>query len=226
MPLSVPKILLGFLFVLIITNLAFVNVYIFNILPSEFKQIKLTQANSVSTDTNLLDVNQDNCSSLCQTSILSAVDTLEKKLSSLSAQKTLPPPTTQAGLKSSASASLPLENYVPLGTGSTTKNEWEDINGAESYINTASYPNIKTVYFEVSMRVPTKNGRVSARLYNVTDKHPVWFSEVSTEQDKSTFVGSAPITLDAGNKLYRVQMKTSLQYESILDFAKIKIITQ
>ncbi len=117
------------------------------------------------------------------------------------------------------------EFFIPLGPGSTQNDQWEDITGAGAYIDTGSYANIQTVYFEVSMRIPTKNGTVYARLYDVTDKHPVWFSDVSTSSDTSTFV-AAKIKLDQGNKQYRVQMKTTLKYPSTLDFARIKIITK
>lgn len=111
-----------------------------------------------------------------------------------------------------------------MGSGETIKNEWEDVAGTDVYVNTANFASIKETYFEVSMHIPTKNGLMSARLYNVTDKHPVWYSDVWTDQDKSTFL-AAKISLDSGNKLYRVQVKTSLEYQSLLDSARIKIIT-
>lgn len=117
------------------------------------------------------------------------------------------------------------EFFVPLGSGSTQNDQWEDIAGVEAYIDTNSYAQIQTVYFEVSMGIPTKNGVVYARLYNVTDKHPVWFSEVSTDSQTSKLVATQ-IKLDPGNKQYRVQMKTTLKYPSILDFARVKIITK
>jgi hypothetical protein len=117
------------------------------------------------------------------------------------------------------------EYFIPFGSGSTQNNQWEDIPGVEAYIDTKSYAQIQTVYFEVSMGIPTKNGVVSARLYNVTDQHPVWFSEVSTDSDTSKLV-TTQIKLDPGNKQYRVQMKTTLSYTSVLDFARVKIITK
>jgi cation transport regulator ChaC len=112
-----------------------------------------------------------------------------------------------------------------MGTGSTTKSDWEDVAGSDVFVDTNNFAGIKTVYFEVSMHIPTKNGTMTARLFNVTDKHPVWYSDASTDQDTSTFVASK-ITLDPGNKQYRVQLKTSLQYPSLLDSARIKILTQ
>lgn len=124
---------------------------------------------------------------------------------------------------STTTATSAREYYIPLGTGSTTNNQWEDVAGAETYLDPASYTGIRHVYFEASLRIPVANGTVYARLYNVTDNHPVWYSEVSTSKGTSTRMVSENITLDKGNKLYRVQMKTSLQYPSYLDFARIKI---
>lgn len=149
-------------------------------------------------------------------------DSVEQAISALP-QPT--PVTIQKTTTIRTSGSSVKEFFIPLGSGSTENDQWEDITGAEAYIDTGSYSQIQTAYFEVSMRIPTKNGTVYARLYNVTDKHPVWFSEVSTESDISKFVATQ-IKLDPGNKQYRVQMKTTLRYTSLLDFARVKIITK
>ena len=63
------------------------------------------------------------------------------------------------------------------------------------------------------------------RLYNVTDKHPVWFSDVSLEGGTPALLISKPITLDSGNKTYQVQMKTSLKFQAFLDQSRLHIIT-
>lgn len=124
------------------------------------------------------------------------------------------------------SSSADKEFYIPLGAGQTTNDQWEDVAGLTAYIDSTKYSKIKTVTFEASMRIPTANGIVYARLYNATDNHPVWFSEVSAFSNTSSLFVSPPITLDTGNKLYKVQMKTSLKYESILDQARVHILTQ
>lgn len=116
--------------------------------------------------------------------------------------------------------------YLPLGGGSTKNQEWADIPGLSSYIDPASYGKVKTVIFEASLRIPTANGRMYARLYNKNDGRPVWFSEISSEGATSTLIQSLPITFEAGNKLYQVQAKTSMGFESFVDFARIKFITE
>lgn len=163
-------------------------------------------------------LNQTSCGEDCRQEIQESVQ---------AAINALPPasPTIIAKTTTKTQASSVKEYFIPLGSGSTQNNQWEDIPGVEAYIDTNSYSQIQTVYFEVSMGIPTKNGVVSARLYNVTDKHPVWFSEVSTDSDTSKLVATQ-IKLDPGNKQYRVQMKTTLSYTSVLDFARVKIITK
>ncbi len=116
------------------------------------------------------------------------------------------------------------EFYIPFGSGQTQSSEYE--NGAEAYIDSSKYGKIKTVTFEASMYIPTVNGRMYAQLYDVTDQHPVWFSEVSTDSGQSQLLVSPSITLDSGNKLYQVQLKTTLSVVSILDQARVHIITQ
>lgn len=128
---------------------------------------------------------------------------------------------------STASAAGDVKEYsIHIGSGSTKSDSWEDIGGLNAYINTDNYPQIQSVVFEASLRIPTANGTVYARIYNKTDSAPIYSSEVSTNSDNSTFLQSKSFSLASGNKLYIVQMKTTMKYESLLDIARIKIITK
>jgi len=132
-------------------------------------------------------------------------------------------PTTQP-----ATIAQPLakEIYIPLGNGSTKSQEWVEIPGAEAVLDTANFPKIKSMIFEAFLRIPTGNGRAYAKLYNVTDKHDVWFSEVMVEGGNTQRVESKNIGLDAGRKVYRVMMKTAMGYEAVLESARLKIILE
>ena len=99
------------------------------------------------------------------------------------------------------------------------------LDGAQVYIDTALYDSIKRVTFEVFLRNPTGNGRTYAKLFNATDKHDVWFSEVYFEGG-GLVRKEATITLEPGNKLYQVYLKSSLAYDVYVDNARIHIITQ
>ncbi len=117
------------------------------------------------------------------------------------------------------------ETYIPLGTGTTSKTDWEDITSTDTTLDPSNYVSIKEVYFIASLKNPTQNGSVVAELYNVTDKHPVWNSQVVMNGPVTQTITSPIITLDNGNKLYRVKLKSTLGYQVSLDNAKIKIIS-
>ena len=161
------------------------------------------------------------CSPLCITAIENATT------SSVATTTISTPPSKPTSSKTPAvTTGLPKDYFIPLGTGFTQDNNWVNVGGTDITIDPASYGKIKQVVFQASMHIPVANGTIYARLYNVTDNHPVWYSDVSTSEGSSTMVSSANITLDAGSKLYRVQIKTSLQYPSYLDFSRIKITIQ
>jgi len=117
------------------------------------------------------------------------------------------------------------EFFIPFGSGSSTAGDWQDVQGIQATIDTANFPGLKSVTFEATVRIPTGNEVAYIRLYNVTDKHPIWFSEISLEGGTPKLLISRPIILDSGSKLYQVQMKTSLKFQAIFDQARLHIIT-
>lgn len=118
------------------------------------------------------------------------------------------------------------EVYVPLGTGSTTSRDYKEMVGVEAVIDLDHYPPIKSVIFEATLRIPTANGRVYAKLFNVTDQHDAWNSEVYTEKPEGYRAEANDVSLASGRKLYRVMMKSTLGYEAVLDGARVKIVLE
>lgn len=151
---------------------------------------------------------------VCPVSCISLIDSVKSSSTAVPA----------AIIKSSGSTAK--EYYVPLGSGTTQKSDWEDITATETLIDPSNYPGIKEVYFVASLRNPTQNGQIEAQLYNVTDKNPVWNSHVIMNGPASQTIQSEKITLPTGTKLYRVQLKSSLQFQAYLDNAKVRIIIQ
>lgn len=117
------------------------------------------------------------------------------------------------------------EYYIPLGGGKTKSNEWTSLLSAEAYVDTDRYPRIKQAYFEAYLSIPTGNGQVQVKLFNVTQKHDVWFSDVSSIGHEVTR-REVPISLEPGNNLYRVMIKASLEYDVLVENARIKIVTE
>lgn len=117
------------------------------------------------------------------------------------------------------------EYYVALGSGSNSTSDWADVGGASAYVDSSKYGHIQKVTFEASVIIPTGNQTAYARLFNKTDQHPVWFSDVSLQGGQAQLLISSPITLDSGQKLYQVQMKTQLQFPANLTQSRIHILT-
>lgn len=216
------EVVLAVLVVLLIGNVAFLN---YKVLydagdkeaeehnDSDFNIVDLASPSAEQID-KLQGKTIDSCSPY------SCVDLIRQATESLS------PKTATSKSTAGLSTGSAKEFYVTFGSGQTLSDEWEDIPGLSAYIDSTKYSKIKTVTFEASMRIPTANGRVYAQLFDDTDKHAIWFSEVSMEGNKSQLVISSPIQLDLGNKLYKVQMKTTLKFLSILDQARMHIITE
>lgn len=154
------------------------------------------------------------CSSSCMEEIQKATRTVSASVG---------PSTVPAISTPAPNSNAVKEYYVPLGAGSSSSDEWENITGAQAYVDPASFSSIKKVVFEASMQIPTGNQTAYVRLYNVTDSHPVWFSEMSLDGGASKLLTSDSITLDTGNKLYRVQLKTQLKYLVNLSQSRLKI---
>ena len=165
---------------------------------------------------------QNNINAANQMCPVACIDQIYEATASASVKKT-PSPTVAKTTTSITSQTK--EFFVPFGSGSNATSDWEDVPGLKAYIDSTKYSSIKSVVFEASVRIPTGNEVAFVRLFNETDKHPVWFSEVSLEGGEAKLLVSSPITLDTGNKLYKVQMKTSLKFTAILDQTRIHITT-
>lgn len=203
------KIAVFILLLLILGNLFIIDIALF-----WNKDAKTTSSISVSSPEKTINLTptvspNDECSDNCKNEIKKAVD--------LALLKT---PVSKATTTNSTK-----ESFITLGSGSSTADSWSDIPGAQSYIDSTAYGTIKTVTFEVSLHTPTGNQTAYARLYNVTDSHPVWNSDVTIEGGTPQLKISSPIKLDTGSKLYQVQMRTQLTSRTNLENARVHIIS-
>lgn len=122
----------------------------------------------------------------CPVSCLSEISKATKA-ATLSVKPTFTPtpsptvkPVSEAQTQIQTSSSVK-EFFVPFGSGSNSSDDWQDVAGLRATLDPANYGSIKTITFEASVRIPTGNEVAYVRLYNATDKHPVWFSDVSLE---------------------------------------------
>jgi hypothetical protein len=215
------KMLISMITAILILNLAYLDIFIFksNKSPEQKKQIAITTPTLTSDYTNQV------CPNSCLNQIYQAT----------SSSKVIPQTTTlTTSIATPVATSTPTiiptlasqvkEFFIPFGSGTNSSDDWGDVAGLKASIDSSNYSQIKSIVFEVSISVPAGNQTTYARLFNETDKHPVWFSDVSLDGETPQLLISKPITLDSGNKTYKVQMKTSLKYQAILNQARIHII--
>ena len=162
---------------------------------------------------------------------LNNLEVIVNKLMEKNGISPTPIPTTTPEIKyiqtNTSANNSPKEYYVPLGSGSGNYSDWTDVPGLQAYIDSTSYGSIKTVTFEGSVHVPSNNQIVSIRLVNATENRVIGGSQLDFNGGPdSVFKSSMPITLDYGQKLYKVQLKTQLNYNTVIDQARVHIITQ
>lgn len=117
--------------------------------------------------------------------------------------------------------------YINIGYGTSQSTDWTDVFGAVTTADIGQYQNIKEVHFEAFINVPTANGSVSIRLFNETDKHPVWNSEVTRDATSDTYQFISPaIVYDIGPRIYQVQMKTQMNVLVNLVQARIHVVAR
>ena len=157
---------------------------------------------------------------ICPQSCLTQIDKVTSAV-----RLSLPPAPTSTPIIASIPAAGTKEFFISFGGGSNMSDDWQDVTGLTAIVDSTNYAQIKKVTFEASVHIPAANERAFVRLFNATDKHPVWFSEVTLEGGDTKLMVSPAITLDPGEKTYQVQMKTSLKYQAVLDQSRLHIVT-
>lgn len=214
------KNILFLLLIAICLNLVFLDILV-------FKGLGVKTIENVVSENKEPSLGKEACGKDCIDKINEAINQALKPTISLSQTITPTPSITKTQSYSSNIQPVTKEYYIPFGAGSGSSSDWQDVAGLQAYIDSTSYVNIKSVVFEASLHVPTGNQTASVRLYNATDGHPVWNSEINFNGNTSSvFLNSQGVSLDLGNKLYKVQMKTQLQFTAVLDQSRLHIITK
>ncbi len=211
-----------FCYLLIITNLIYIDLLIISNNSDHEGFNTFLVAQQVSLPASTVKSDTETSSVVCDASCISEIYASIEK-STKSAAPVLKSDESSVNVKNNSRVK---ELFIPFGSGSSSADDWSDVPGMVATIDSLNYSGIKSIVFEATLRIPTGNQKLYARLYNVTDKHPVWFSEVSIEGGTPQLVTSQPIMFDSGSKIYQVQLKTSLKYQSFIDQARIRITLQ
>ena len=132
-------------------------------------------------------------------------------------------PAFQESVLPATTAQRPSKYFIPLGsTEMKSMGVWADT-GAQVYIDPADYPGA-TLTWEAAFKIPTGNGQVCARLFDLNRSWPVGGSEICASGSTFTHVSSGQLTFWDANHLYRVELKTSMEYEAVMTGARMKVI--
>jgi len=203
-------LLLIFLFLLSFINLVYLDLKVSNLLSFRSNSKVIYSPVAV----NNPQVNQNICPQSCLTQIAQAT---------ASAAKPTPVPLIKTSVNQAEAAR---EYYIPFGSGSGNYSDWTDIPGLAAFVESTSYSNVKSITFEASLHIPTGNEIASVRLVNATDGRVIANSELNFNGNTDSVLLSSPqITLDYGQKLYKVQLKTQLQSTAVVDQSRIHITT-
>lgn len=157
----------------------------------------------------------------------SCLDKIKEATASVKTEKTESTPATKTVTVIATPAETQLkEFYVPLNIGTGEGNDWKDVERSETTVDLSQFSKIKNIYFEVAGYLRNDNVTGNVRLYNYSDKQPVWNSEVTINKLKCQTLTSLPISLPAGIRTYRLQVKSTLNATVYVDQARLRIVTE
>lgn len=208
---KLPKILLVLVLFLILGNLGYLD-------------YRLNNQNNLPVETEG-QVEKSDCSLECQ-------QLVEQKIAYVISQIPTQIPIQKPAKTSSFTVpnALPTQSqtrvsYIPLATAATiNSSDWTDIIPSDFYLDLADYSGVKSVRLEVYLKSQYQSGKVYLRLYDVTNKRAVDYSDLSSSSETFELRRSSDLTIWRGNNLYRLQGKTSSGIEGYLKEAKLKIL--
>ena len=204
--------------VFLLLDLVFLNYKILG--KNKNPQTNNNSSNIVSNNTDTLSKTASSASAIGDTCGQACQDQINKAVAAaLSTQN------TQSAAQSISQSSTN-EYFIPLGTSVVNSTSWQTVSGLQASIDGSAYGSIQTATFEISVSIPTGNETANFLLYNSTQNHPVWNSNVTFSGGTTPqLLISSPITLDPGSNLYVVQAQTQLTFPAYITQARVRIIT-
>lgn len=115
--------------------------------------------------------------------------------------------------------------YMPLlSEGTTVSTAWTDIDPSVFYFDLSHYPDVKEVKFETHLMALHGSAKVYARLYDVSNKRGVDFSELETQSSSFARLESGGLAIWRGNNQYTIQLRSANGTEARLRDSRLKII--
>lgn len=154
-------------------------------------------------------------------SVLSATTdkTVEQRLASL--ENRVYVLEKNAGLIKTSSLGKTKEYFVSLTGGSVESYDWVALSGSEFVLDTGLYG----ANVEVSWQGWMDGGSGMARVYDLTNKRVVDFSEVTLKNPSKSSFYSKPMMIWRGQNQYRIEVK-SLSGPVTISSARLKILVK
>jgi hypothetical protein len=160
----------------------------------------------------------EECSEACQGYFDQKINEAISSLPTPASQKTVVPAQSTPSLKVA---------YITIGgSSSTSSTSWADIPGTDFYFDLSDYPTATGVRWEISLRSYLAGNKVYARLYDVTNKRAVDYSELWSDSGTSELKRSPDLSIWRYNNLYRVQGKSSAGCDAYLDSPRLRILLE
>ena len=219
--MKIKKIILIILGILVLGNLIFLD---WRIIDNREKEASFRPSASSDIESPGTSEGQavKECSDECQMIIEEKVT---EQIAKIPTQKpgqtvTYVVPTTAASQNKISSIS-----YIPLASeGTINSADWKDLGASDFYFDLNDYPNARNVRFEIYLKSQYQAGRVSVRLYDVTNKRAVDYSDLSSSSESFELQRSSDLSIWRGNNLYRLQGRTQSGIEGYLKDAKLRVL--
>ena len=166
---------------------------------SENTQAPIVQPETISNSTD--------CSA-CQKIITDEIAREVAKITPVIEKQVIQPTVSPKSVALPTSTPAVKITYQSIGTsGTTTNTNWTDVPGTDFYFNLTDYPGLINVRWETSLQAFITSTDVFARLYDVTNKRGVDYSELKTQSTTYELLRSSDLVIWRGNNLYRIQIK-------------------
>lgn len=130
------------------------------------------------------------------------------------------------GAETDASTGGQIDVYIPIGSATAKSQSFNWLNvPAEATVSWDRLGQVKEVWFEAGLRVPTGNGWVEARLVG-EDGSVIAGSELVGGDQDGAFVRVALQNSTALPGKLKLQMRTSMQYDGVVESARLQVVRE
>jgi hypothetical protein len=204
--------------IIIIANLVFLDFMLANQKRSESLAVVSVPSGQPEKETTAATISCTTCQSYIQGEVAKQVAAIPTKPGS-GLVTSIPVPTSTVSISTN-----PKIFYLPLSiSGSTVLTDWFDVPASDFYFNLTDYPGAKSVTWEAYLKSVNSPAKVNVRLYDVTNKRGVDYSDLSTQSATYVLLQSSAISIWRGNNLYRVQVKADNGTQADFGTGRIKV---